>query len=75
MDMLGISVVYYPTPLILASIWLTAKFGVFLEKKTEKTEKSEELVLTTIAVVYAVYDILLFFANFTAFDMVTDGRY
>ncbi|MDP3027874.1 MAG: hypothetical protein Q8N63_09295 [Nanoarchaeota archaeon] len=70
-NLLGVSNPLFLTPLVLILFYLVVKGGAWLTKKTDKIEvKSEELVLTTLVIVYGVFDLWLisvYFFNFSLF--------
>ena len=48
--------------------FIAVKIGALLEKKIEKIQYAEELVLTTLVIIYGLFDlwlILVYFFNFT----------
>ena len=59
------------TPFILVIFYFAVKGGAWLAKKVDKISvKAEELVLTTLVIVYGVFDlwlILVYFFNFSLF--------
>jgi len=59
------------TPIVLVIFYLVVKGGAWLAKKVDKINiKAEELVLTTLVLVYGIFDlwlILVYLFNFTLF--------
>ena len=70
-NLLGISNPLLLTPIVLVIFYLVVRGGAWLTKKADKiTFYAEELVLTTLVIVYGVFDlwlILVYFFNFTLF--------
>ncbi len=70
-DLLGISNPILLTPLVLILFYFAVKGGAWLAKKVDKvTIKTEELVLTTLVIVYGIFDLWLisvYFFNFRIF--------
>jgi len=70
-DLFGISNPLFMTPIVLVIFYFGVKLGVWLTKKVDKiTFYAEELVLTTLVIVYGVFDLWLisvYFFNFTLF--------
>ncbi|MBU2504026.1 MAG: hypothetical protein KJ879_03170 [Nanoarchaeota archaeon] len=69
-DFFGIQSAILGVPLLLMVFFVVVKFGAFLERKTEKIQYAEELVLTTLVILYGLFDlwlILVYFFNFTLF--------
>lgn len=69
-DFLGIQSAILGVPILLIIFFIVVKIGAFLEKKIEKVQYAEELVLTTLVIVYSLFDlwlILVYFFNFTLF--------
>ena len=70
-NLLGISNPLFMTPFILVIFYFAVKGGAWLAKKVDKISvKAEELVLTTLVIVYGVFDlwlILVYFFNFSLF--------
>ncbi|MDP3026806.1 MAG: hypothetical protein Q8N63_03790 [Nanoarchaeota archaeon] len=59
-DFLGIKNPLFMTPLVLVLFYLLVKGGAWLSKKVDKISvKTEELVLTTLVLVYGVFDLWL----------------
>ena len=57
-------------PLLLIIFFVAVKIGAFLEKKIERVQYAEELVLTTLVILYGLFNlwcILVYFFNFTLF--------
>ena len=70
-DLFGISSPLLLTPIVLVIFYLVIKSGSWLTKKADKIpEKAEELVITTLVIVYGVFDlwlVLVYFFNFILF--------
>jgi len=70
-NLLGINNPLFLTPLVLIIFYFVVKGGAWLTKKVDKISiKAEELVLTTLVIVYGIFDlwlILVYFFNFTLF--------
>ena len=70
-DLFGISNPLFMTPLVLVIFYFGVKIGAWLTKKLDKIYiKTEELVLTTLVIVYGVFDlwlILVYFFDFSLF--------
>ena len=70
-DLFGISNPLFMTPLVLIIFYFFVKCGAWLSEKVDKIKvKAEELVLTTLVIVYGVFDLWLisvYFFNFTLF--------
>lgn len=68
---LGVTNPLFLTPLVLVIFYFAVKGGAWLTRKCDKIEvKSEELVLTTLVLVYGVFDlwlVLVYFFNFSVF--------
>jgi len=68
-NLLGISNPLLLTPIVFAIFYFVVKGGARLIKKIDKIpDKTEELVLTTLIIVYGVFDlwlVLVYFFNFT----------
>ena len=70
-DLFGISNPILITPLVLLIFYFVVKVGAWLTKKIDKVYiKTEELVLTTLVIVYGIFDLWLisvYFFNFRLF--------
>jgi hypothetical protein len=70
-NLLGVSNPLFLTPLVLIIFYFVVKSGAWLAKKVDKVAiKAEELVLTTLVIVYGVFDlwlILLYLFDFRLF--------
>ncbi|MBS3078675.1 hypothetical protein J4218_01000 [Candidatus Pacearchaeota archaeon] len=70
-DLLGVNNPLFLTPIVLVIFYFVVKVGAWLAKKIDKIPvKAEELVLTTLVIVYGIFDlwlILVYFFNFTLF--------
>lgn len=58
-NLFGISNPLFLTPFVLLIFFAGAKVLAFLTEKIDKTPKAEELILTTIVLVYGVFDLWL----------------
>ena len=59
-NLLGVTNPLFLTPLVLVLFYLLAKGGAWLAKNIDKvTIKAEELVLTTLVIVYGLFDLWL----------------
>lgn len=59
-NLLGVSNPLFLTPLVLLVFYFVVRIGAWLTKKADKIEfKAEELVLTTLVIVYGVFDLWL----------------
>src|SRR3972149_751354 len=57
-NLLGVNNPLFLTPLVLVLFYFVVKGGAWLTKKVDKINiKAEELVLTTLVIVYAVFDL------------------
>ncbi len=70
-NLLGVSNPLFMTPLVLILFYFAVKVGAWLTRKVDKLPvKSEELVLTTLVIVYGIFDLWLisvYFFNFRLF--------
>ncbi len=70
-NLLGVSNPLFLTPLVLILFYFVVKAGAWLARKIDKIpRKAEELVLTTLVIVYGVFDLWLvsvYFFNFALF--------
>ena len=69
-NFLGVSNPLFLTPLVLILFYFVVKTGTWLSKKVDKIPESEELVLTTLVIIYGIFDLWLisiYFFNFTLF--------
>ena len=70
-DLFGISNPIFMTPVVLIIFYFVVKAGAWLTKKADKIYvKTEELVLTTLVIVYGIFDLWLisvYFFNFRLF--------
>ncbi len=70
-DLLGVSNPLFLTPIVLILFYFVVKGGAWLTKKADKIDfYAEELVLTTLVIVYGVFDlwlILVYLFNFSLF--------
>jgi len=69
-DFFGIQSAILGVPILLIIFFVAVKIGALLEKKIEKVQYAEELVLTTLVILYGLFDLWLisiYFFNFTLF--------
>ncbi len=70
-NLLGVSNPLFLTPLVLILFYFVVKGGAWLTKKVDKViSKEEELVLTTLVIVYGIFNLWLisvYFFNFGLF--------
>ncbi|MBU3923471.1 MAG: hypothetical protein KJ592_00985 [Nanoarchaeota archaeon] len=69
-DFFGIQSAIFGVPLLLLIFLVAVKIGAFLEEKIEGVLYAEELVLTTLVIVYGLFDlwlVLVYFFNFNLF--------
>jgi len=71
-NFLGVNNPFFLTPVVLVLFYFLVKGGAWLTKKADKvTIKAEELVLTTLIIVYGIFDlwlILFYLFNFRLFE-------
>lgn len=70
----GIKLVPFFAPAVLIIFYFVIKILGWLVWKTDKTPKSEELILTTLVVVYGVFDIWLMAVDFFGSLFITNYR-
>lgn len=70
----GIKLVPLLAPLVLAIFYLAVKIFGWIVQQTDKTPKSEELILTTLIIVYGVFDVWLIAVKFFDFNLITNYR-
>ncbi len=73
-ERVGINFVPFLVPLILPFFYLVVKTLGWLIHKVEKLPQAEELVLTTLVVVYLVYDLWVIADDFLGFRLIHDFR-
>lgn len=69
-DFFGIRYAILGVPILLIVFFVAVKIGAFLEKKIERISYAEELVLTTLVIVYGLFDlwsISVYLFNFRLF--------
>lgn len=75
-DFLNIGNPVFMTPLILIIFYFVVKFGALLARKIDKVQfKTEELVLTTLVIVYGVFDLWLISVYFFDFKLFKSHYY
>ena len=71
----GIKNTPFLAPLVLLLFYIAVKALSWLVERADKTPKSEELVLTSLVVVYAVFDIWAISVDFLGFRLIPNFRY
>lgn len=66
----GISYVPFLVPLVLPFFYLVVKALGWLVRKVDKLPQAEEIILTTLVVVYFVYDLWVIAADFFSFRLI-----
>ncbi|MEK6854854.1 MAG: hypothetical protein AABX73_01395 [Nanoarchaeota archaeon] len=75
-SLLGVSNPLFLTPLVLILFYLLVKSGSWLTKKVDKVYvKTEELVLTTLVIVYSIFDLWLISVYFFNFNLIKNHYY
>lgn len=75
-DLLKITNPIFLTPIVLVVFYFVVKFGVWITKKIDKISvKTEELVLTTLVIVYGVFDLWLVLVYFFKFSLIKNHLY
>lgn len=75
-NFLGVTNPLFMTPLVLAIFYFVVKGGAWLTKKIDKIQfKTEELVLTTLVIVYSVFDLWLISVYFFGFRLFPSHFY
>jgi len=72
-DIFGIKMVPLLAPVVLVVFYFAVKTLGWLVQKTDKTPRSEELILTTLVVIYGVFDVWLI-ARILGFNLITNYR-
>ena len=72
-DIFGIKMVPLLAPAVLVLFYFAVKTLGWLVQKTDKTPRSEELILTTLVVIYGVFDVWLI-ARILGFNLITNYR-
>jgi len=72
-DIFGIKMVPLLAPAVLVLFYFAVKTLGWLVQKTDKTPRSEELILTTLVVIYGVFDVWLI-AQILGFNLITNYR-
>lgn len=73
---LGISNPLFLTPLVFIFFYLVIKVGAWLSQKIDKIPvKREELVLTTLVIVYGLFDLWLILVYFFGFSLLPNHYY
>lgn len=71
---LGIELVPLLAPLVLIIFYLVVKILGVIVAKADKTPRSEELILTTLVVVYGIFDVWLIAVDFFNFTLIENYR-
>lgn len=75
-DLFGITNPIFLTPLVLILFYIVIKVGAWLSKKIDKIYiKTEELVLTTLVIVYGIFDLWLISVYFFNFNLLPNHFY
>ena len=75
-NLLGINNPLFLTPIVLVLFYLLVKGGAWLTKKTDKIDfYAEELVLTTLVIVYCVFDLWLILVYLFNFALIKNHYY
>ena len=75
-DLFGITNPILMTPVVLLLFYLVAKAGAWMAKKIDKiSEQAEELVLTTLVIVYSVFDLWLISVYLLDFTLIPNHLY
>jgi len=75
-NLVGISNPLLLTPIVLAIFYFVVKGGGWLTKKADKIpDKAEELVLTTLVIIYGVFDLWLVLVYFFNFSLIKNYFY
>ena len=74
-NIVGIKYVPLLVPFALLLFYLVVKALGWLVEKMDKTPRSEELVLTSLVIVYAVFDIWIISVDFLGFRLISNFRY
>lgn len=75
-DLLGITNPIFLTPIVLILFYFVVKAGAWLSKKIDKVPiKNEELVLTTLVIVYGIFDLWLILVYFFNFSLLPNHFY
>lgn len=72
---IGIKNTPFLVPLVLLLFYAAVKALGWLVERADKTPKSEELVLTSLVIVYAVFDIWAISVDFLGFRLIPNFRY
>lgn len=70
----GIKLVPLLAPLVLVIFYLAVKIFGWIVQKTDKTPKSEELILTTLVIIYSIFDVWLIAIKFFDFNLIMNYR-
>ena len=75
-NVIGISYVPFLVPFVLVFFYFVVKVGTWLIVKVDKiTVKSEELVLTSLVLAYAVFDLWVIAVDFFGFSLIRNHYY
>jgi len=74
-NLLGLTNPLFLTPLVLLLFFIMVKIVAFIEEKIEKVSKAEELILTTLVLVYGVFNFWLILVYFLDFNLFKNQYY
>lgn len=74
-DFFGIQSAILAVPLLLIVFFVAVKIGAFLEEKIERVQYAEELVLTTLVILYGLFDLWLISVYFFNFTLIKSHLY
>jgi len=74
-DFFGMQSAIWGVPLLLIVFFVAVKIGAFLEEKIEKVRYAEELVLTTLVILYGLFDLWLILVYFFDFGLFRNHFY
>lgn len=75
LNKIGINNAPFLVPLVLLLFYLVVKALGWLVEKIDKTPRSEELILTSLVIVFAVFDIWVISVDFLGFKLIPNFRY
>lgn len=74
-NVIGIRNVPFLVPFVLLLFYLVVKVLGWLVEKIDKTPNSEELVLTSLVIAYAIFDVWAISVDFLGFRLIPNFRY
>ncbi len=74
-DYIGIPYTFIFVPFVLLLFYFAIKGGGRIIEKVDKTPKAEELLLTTLVLVYFVFDLWVISVDFFGFRMIKNHYY